>query len=176
MTTFGLGSTQAPPQPDPLPTATAAAHAEMKAILSRGSSWLFWIGGLSLVNTFTMLAGSTWVFLAGLGITQLAGELARNAGGPVRIVAVMINTLAAALFVTFGLFARKGEKWAFLAGMTFYALDALLLLLFGAWLMVAFHGYILYRLWNGYRMCSELHAFEKAKEERATAATMGTIR
>src|SRR5207237_8393160 len=92
MTTFGLGSSQAPPQPDPLPTATAAAHAEMKAILSRGSSWLFWIGGLSLVNTFTMLAGSTWVFLAGLGITQLAGELARNAGGPVRIVAVMINT------------------------------------------------------------------------------------
>ena len=174
MTTFGTG-TQTQLQPDPLPTATAAAHSEMRAVLVRGSSWLFWIGGLSLVNTFTMLAGTTWVFLAGLGITQLAGELARNSGGSALVIALAINTLAAALFVTFGLFARKGEKWAFLAGITFYALDAALLILFGAWLMIAFHGYILYRLWNGYRICSELHAFKKAKDAAATAATMGTM-
>jgi hypothetical protein len=172
MTVFGLGTQT---QPDPLPTATAAAHAEMRAVLNRGSSWLFWIGGLSLVNTVVMLSGSSWVFLAGLGITEFAAAITHNAGGTARLIAILINTGAAAFFIALGLFARKGLKWAFLTGITFYALDSLVVVLFQAWLMLAFHGYILYRLWTGYRMCSELHAFEKAKQENEMAATVGRM-
>jgi hypothetical protein len=157
----GLGLASQP-QLDPLPSATAAARADIAAALNRSAGWFFAIGALSFVNTITLLAGSDWIFLAGLGITELAAVMARNAGSAANVVALLANTLAAALFIVLGVFSRKGHKAPFLLGMTFYVLDAVILLLFQAWLMVAFHGFVLYRLWQGYSTCSELHAFEQS--------------
>jgi hypothetical protein len=60
MSTLGLGSA-----PDPLPSVTAAVHAEATAALHKSANWLFLIGGLSVVNTVSMISGSQWTFLGG---------------------------------------------------------------------------------------------------------------
>lgn len=156
MSTPGLGLQ---PQPDPLPTATAAARAEVISALHGGSAWFFWIAGLSMVNTFTLFAGSSWMFLAGLGVTQVVASLGHQLGQTGHIIAILVNTLGAAAFLLFGVFARRGSKGAFITGIVLYILDGLLLFLLQAWLVIAFHAYVIYRLYQGYSACSEAHAF-----------------
>lgn len=149
---------------DPLPTATAAARAEITGALHQGSMWFFWIAGLSMVNTFTLFAGSSWMFLAGLGVTQFVAALGHQLGQVGHIAAVLVNTLGAIAFLLFGVFARRGSKGAFITGMCLYVLDALLLLLLQAWFVIAFHGYVIYRLYQGYSACSEIHAFDEHQQ------------
>ena len=75
----GLGLSSAP-TPDPLPTASAAAQAETTGALHKGANWLFLIGGLSVVNTVSLISGSTWIFLGGLGVTEIAAAIAMQFG------------------------------------------------------------------------------------------------
>ncbi len=118
--------------------------------------------GLSLVNTVLLVAQSNWSFLGGLGITVLAAGIAVQVGGTIaQVIGFGINLWAAGLFVFLGFNARKGLKWAFITGMIFYAVDALLVLWIQAWLMLAFHGYIFYRLYEGFSSCNDLHAFDR---------------
>jgi len=149
------------PNPDPMPSVTAAAQADTTAALHRGANWLFLIAGLSVVNIVSMVSGSEWVFLGGLGITQLAAAMAMQMGGRVQFVALFVTLWATAFFVCLGYFARKGQKWAFITGMALYAVDALLVLYAQAWLMLLFHGFVLFRLYQGYSSCSAMHAFDK---------------
>ncbi len=155
----GLGLSS--PQPEPLPTATAAAQGQTLAALHKGANWLFLIAGLSLVNTVIMVSGSNWMFLGGLGITTIASAIAVKSGTGVQLVALLINLWAAGLYIALGLFARKGHKWAFITGMIFYAVDAIPVLLIQLWLMLAFHGFVFYRLYQGFSSCNEIHAFDK---------------
>jgi hypothetical protein len=144
-----------------MPSLTAAAQADTTAALHRGANWLFLIAGLSVINVISLATGSQWVFLGGLGVTQVAAQVAMQMGGRVQFVALFINLWAVAFFACLGYFARKGQKWAFLTGMILYAMDALLVLLGQAWIMLLFHGYIFYRLYHGYASCNAMHAFDK---------------
>src|SRR5262245_50280623 len=157
----GLGPSPSP-QPEPLSTTAASAQAATLAALGKGASWLFWIAGLSLVNTILAVTGAEWTFLGGLGITLFASAIAVKFGTATSgLIALFINLWAAGLFVCLGWYARKGQKWAFLTGMVVYAIDGLLVLLAQAWLMVLFHGFVLFRLYQGFSSCNELHAFDK---------------
>ena len=154
----GLGLSS---QPEPLPTATATAQADAVAALHKGANWLFLIAGLSLVNTVILVSGADWMFLGGLGITTIASAIAVKSGATFQLVALLINLWAAGLYICLGLFARKGHKWAFITGMIFYGVDAIAVLLLQLWLMLAFHGFVFYRLYQGFSSCNELHAFTK---------------
>jgi hypothetical protein len=48
--------------------------------------------------------------------------------------------------------------------MVAYALDGLLLVLFGAWIDAAVHAYALYRMWQGYAASRELTQLEQAAQ------------
>ncbi len=157
MSTPGLGLN---PAPNPLPTATAAAQGDTLIALHKGANWLFLIAGLSVINTIAVMSGSQWMFLGGLGITQLASAIAMQIGTQAQLVALIVNVWAVGFFACLGYFARKGQKWAFITGMALYAVDALPVLLIQAWLMLAFHGFVFYRLYNGFSSCNELHAFD----------------
>ncbi len=76
--------------------------------------------------------------------------------------------MIAAVFVLFWNFARKGEKWAWVAGMGLYVVDALILLAFKDVLSVAFHGWALYRMYSGFKL---LPMLEKLNQSSAS----GTI-
>jgi MFS family permease len=97
----------------------------------------------------------------GLGVTQLAAAIAIRQGTGTQLVALLISLWAVAFFICLGIFARKGQKWAFITGMALYAVDALVVLLLQSWVMLLFHGFVFFRLYQGYSSSKELHAFDK---------------
>jgi hypothetical protein len=82
-------------------------------------------------------------------------------GGRAQLVGLFVTLWAVAFFACLGYFARKGQKWAFITGMILYATDGLLVLYGQAWIMLLFHGYVFYRLYQGYASCSAMHAFDR---------------
>ena len=153
MSGLGLSS---PRSVDPLPTASAAAQAETTAALHKGANWLFLIGGLSVVNTVSLISGSQWLFLGGLGITELAAAIALQFGTKGQLIGLFMNLWATAFFVCLGVFARKGQKWAFITGMALYAADALVVLFLQQWIMILFHGFVFTRASRVAESCMRL--------------------
>ena len=137
-----------------------------------GSRWFYIIAALSLVTSVVSLVGGGWAFFASLGITQIIDAvavqlLAPRIGEGVKIVAFLFDVLAAGIFALMGYFASNRKTWAFVAGMALYALDALVflgfVLLFGevslpTVIMVAFHAYVLWQLYGGYKAAARLAA------------------
>lgn len=136
-----------------------------------GARWFYIVAALSLVTSVITLVGGGWAFFASLGITQfidaIANVLAQRWGGTVKILAFLFDVLAAGVFALLGYFATKRRTWAFVAGMALYVLDALLflvlILLFGglsfpAIIVVAFHAYVLWSIYGGYKACARLAA------------------
>lgn len=149
------------PASNPLSTVTAAAQALITATLHRGANWFFLIAGLSVVNVISAVTGSQWTFLGGLGVTQFVALVSMHMGTSAQMVALFLNIWATAFFICMGVFARKGQQWAFVAGMALYAADALVVVYLQVWLMLLFHGYVFYRLYMGYSSSKHLHAFDK---------------
>jgi hypothetical protein len=148
--------------------ALIAQKLRVEQTLKGSSSWFVIIAALSLVNSVLSMTGAKIHFIFGLGFTQIIDALAHNAGGAGVALDLVINGVIAAVFVLFWNFARKGEKWAWLAGMGLYVVDALILLAFKDILSVAFHGWALYRMYSGFKL---LPVFEKLNRSSAS----GTI-
>lgn len=122
-----------------------------------GGDWFFWVAGLSLANTLLAIMHTHFGFFFGLGVTGFAAYVAPGAGGWLAVTVV-----ASAFFASFGLFARKGQQWAFIVGALFYLLDGLLLVGIHEYLEVAAHAYVLFRLFQGFqaaRLLSTLPAY-----------------
>jgi len=125
-----------------------------------GARWFFWIAGLSLITSVASLTGASFRFFASLGITQVLDGIVlafvRNGGGGAKYFAFFIDLIIAGIFAVCGLLALKHHSWAFLGGVVLFGLDMLLFLIGADWLGLAFHGYVLFRLVNGYMACSKL--------------------
>jgi hypothetical protein len=138
---------------------------QLEQRMKSGANWFYWIAALSLVTSFISLAGGTWAFLVSLGVTQLADAVANvgaeRLGVGVKIVALVFDLVAAGLFALFGYFAGKRHTWAFIVGMLLYLLDALVCLLIGFWLGLAFHAFALYSIFNGYKAATRLAELER---------------
>ncbi|HEV7682277.1 MAG TPA: hypothetical protein VGO68_09165 [Pyrinomonadaceae bacterium] len=162
--------------PPPNPSATqpflwGEAEAYRKNMQS-GARWFYWVAGLSLINAIAAAAQSKLSFLAGLGVTQfisaLAALLSKDMGDSssvVMVIAFILNLLVAGFFVFLGVFAYKGHTWAFIVGLVFYALDALIFLMAQLWFPLAFHAFVIYCLYRG------LAANLKVKQLEAEMAT-----
>jgi hypothetical protein len=118
-------------------------------VVKAGASWFLMVGALSLVNSVLSMSGAGIRFIFGLGIAEFVDAFAKQAGQVGMVPNLIINACFAAVFVLFWNFAKKGEQWAFLVGMAFYALDALAVLAFKDILAVAFHAYALFRIYRG---------------------------
>ncbi|HYG98331.1 MAG TPA: hypothetical protein VD837_04315 [Terriglobales bacterium] len=135
----------------------------LEAKLKNGAGWFFWIAGLSMINTVIVLFGSSWHFIFGLGITDIVGAIASNLGGIGQAAAVVVNAFIAGVLVLFGVFARKGARWAFIVGMVAYGLDGVLIGLFRDFLGLAFHAFALYGIYKGMAAISPLQAIKKSE-------------
>ncbi len=163
----------------PTATTTATTPADIQALaeikvrlqsqLKGSASWFFAIAALSLVNSILMMAEANWHFFFGLGITDVVAALAHPLGSAGIVAALVVNVFIAGIVVLFGVFARKGQKWAFIVGMVLYAMDALLVLLFRDYLAVLVHGYALWAISRGIKAIEPLR-----KIEQATLATTPT--
>ncbi len=117
------------------------------------------IAALSFVNSIISAFGGGFVFVIGLGITQFIDAVAyllkQDAGGSNFIFtafALLFDLAACLVFVLFGYFTSKGKNWALTIGMSLYALDAILVLLFKDWIGFAFHVFFLWQIWAAYRV------------------------
>jgi hypothetical protein len=119
------------------------------------ANWFFWIAALSFINSILFLSSGKWNFIVGLGITQLVDvfglELVRAIGNAGYIVAGILSMMAAAIFVFFGIFARKKCNWAFIVGKIVYAFDGLVFLLVQDYLGVGFHIFVLFLTAGGFK-------------------------
>jgi hypothetical protein len=143
-------------------TDLAAQKLQVEQALKGSSSWFVVIAGLSLVNSALSMAGASIHFIFGLGLTQIVDALAHGSGGAGVVLDLIINGMIAGVFVFFWNFARKGAKWAFFAGMALYVVDALILLAFKDILSVAFHGWALYRMYNGVKVLGTLERLNRS--------------
>ena len=134
--------------PNPMPQAVAQRQAQVSG------DWFFWIAGVSAVSSILAFSGTGVYSWLGLGATRLidAGAVAVP-----KEAALALDLFAAAVYVLFGWFARRGTRWAFVAGAALYALDGILLLSFRDWFSVAFHAYALFRLFQGFQAAQQLH-------------------
>ena len=116
-----------------------------------GGDWFFWIAGLSVVNAILLLIRAPFGFFFGLGLPDL---VVRSGMGLSAWIAVTL--IAAGVFALFGYFARRGARWAFLAGMVFYVLDALACFSIKEYLEAAVHLYALFRIFQGFQAAQRL--------------------
>jgi len=121
-----------------------------------GAKWFYWIAGLSMINSIVVMTGGNFHFVVGLGVTSVVDVLAKHVGSAGSVLDIIINGCVAGVFVLFGTFAVKAQKWAFLVGMTLYGFDGLLLLGVKDFLGVAFHAYVLFALYRGYTAATQV--------------------
>jgi hypothetical protein len=143
-----------------------AVKMAVQARLKGTASWFYWIAGLSLINSIIVMAGGKMHFIVGLGVTQVVDGVAKQMGGAGPAIGLVINLIGAAACVAFGVLGNQRKAWAIWMGMVLYALDGLLLLLFQDWLSVAFHGYVLYRV---YQALGAIKALESLEPKPASA-------
>ncbi|HXZ40531.1 MAG TPA: hypothetical protein VEG68_07310 [Terriglobales bacterium] len=123
-----------------------------------GAKWFYWIAALSIINSIVVIAGGNFHFVVGLGITSVVDAFAKRVGSAGSVLDVIINGFVAGVFVLFGTFAVKAQKWAFVVGMMLYVLDGLLLLRLRDFLGVGFHAYALFAIYRGYTAAKQVQA------------------
>jgi hypothetical protein len=137
--------------------------ADLQRNIQSSAKWFYWIAGLSIINTLIIFFGGGVSFIVGLGITQLVDGIVYEASYSAKLVALFINILISGLFVFFGYFAHKQEKWAFLTGMVLYFMDGLLFLLVEDWLSVGFHVFVLFSLYAGIKSLGKIEKLQYEK-------------
>jgi len=160
-----------PPRPTAAPTFTRTAApvvepprigptGEARQALERqrrnGGQWFYWIAGLSLVNAVAGFAGQDWRFILGLGVTQLVQELAKSGSDGTK--AGLVGLAVIAIFAILGQRAVLGQGWAFVLGMTLYALDGAIFVLIQDWAGAGFHAFALVMITRGYMASRRLSA------------------
>ena len=123
-----------------------------------GAKWFYWIAGLSMINSIVVMTGGNFHFVVGLGITSVVDAVAKRLGSRGSVLDIVINGCMAGVFVLFGTFALKMQRWAFVVGMALYAIDGLLLLSVRDILGVAFHAYVLFALYRGFTAAKMVQA------------------
>jgi len=154
-------ATPVSPTPATPPAGPSVDQLRLANTARSGAGWFYWIAGLSLINSISMLSGSTWGFIIGLGITQAFHRFAGGFGNSGLLVALVLDLLAAGLFVLFGSLANKRHAWAFIVGMVLYALDGLVFIADRDWLSVGFHVFVLFCILAGFSANQRLKALQR---------------
>jgi hypothetical protein len=115
-----------------------------------GAKWFYCIAGLAMIKSVLVVAGSSFHWVIGLGITSFVDTMAKRVGSIGSVVDFVIDACVGGLFLLFGTFAVRAQKWAFVLGMAIYGLDGLLLLGVKDYLSLGFHAYALYAIYGGY--------------------------
>ena len=111
-----------------------------------------------MINSISTFAGANFRFIFGLGLTQVLDALGKEIGSAGPTIALVLDLVAAGIFVLFGVFANKAHTWAFILGMLCFAADTVLVLIFSDWLSVAVHALVLFFLFRGFVACRKLKA------------------
>jgi hypothetical protein len=115
-----------------------------------GVSWLFWIGGLSLVNSALAAAGIGRSYAMGLGAAHLIAALGEYFGASGIWISLSANIGLSLAFIVCGFLAWQGRPWLLGPAVVIYVADGILCGLFDLWLSVGLHGLALFYLIPGF--------------------------
>jgi len=143
-----------------------------------GVHWFYWIAALTLVTSLMSLAGGGWRFFLSLGVTQfidaIAVELSASLGNATKVIAIVLDIFAVAVFAAVGFLAGKKFLWAYIVGLVLFLLDGVVSLIFGDWLGVVIHAVVLFLMFRAFKSGLELSQLERSQvtqsqEQSATA-------
>jgi hypothetical protein len=137
--------------------------------INGGSSWFYWIAGLSVVNSAILYFDGNLNFIFGLGATQLLDVYAYAFYDYYGMTAVLLgfasDALLVGLFVYLGVMASRYKTWAFIAGMILYSLDIIPFLIFGDYIGIAGHVFALVLIFKAFRALNAVYATPSTAEE-----------
>lgn len=134
-----------------------------------GANWLFWVAGLSLINSTITLFGGETRFVVGLAVTTVADAIAKvtaerepDIASVVMTVAIAFSLFVSGLFAGAGWLARQRFNFVFAFAMFVYLLDGALCLFFGDMMSAGFHAFALFCMWGGFNAFRKLRASEES--------------
>ena len=143
-----------------------AKEAKVDSGVRNGASWLFAIGGLSIVNTLLTAFGFNFNSIVGLGITGLLDaafyEIARS-NFIFFFVNLFFNIMISSAFFILAVYAKKAQVWAFILAMIFYGFDTVLLFFVEFWSAIVFHIIGMVGIFFGYKSLRSLE-YSNARE------------
>ena len=155
------------------------ALAQLQKQVKSGASNFYWIAALSVINSLGAIFNLGVSFVIGLGVTQVVDALAMvisegvsEYNTLVRTFGVILSIGISAIFAVFGYFAAKGHRWAFITGMVFYILDALVLFAFQDWFGFGFHIFLLWGLFSGFQALRKLQSLLPSTPDSAISSTI----
>ncbi len=155
------------------------ALANLQKRVKNGASNFYWIAALSVINSLGAVFNLGVNFVIGLGVTQVVDAIAMMIAEGLPEYAAIIRTLGvvlsfgiSAIFVAFGHFAAKGHRWAFITGMVFYTLDALLMFAVQDWFGFGFHLFLLWGLFGGLQALKKLQSILPKNPDPAISSTL----
>jgi len=119
-------------------------------LLKNTSNWLLIIAVFSVINSFFLVAQVPIKFTIGLGATEFVNGVILGLTGKLGILSIIITILISFIYVILWYLARKKIESALIAGIIFYAIDAIMLLVFKDFISVAIHIVIIVFVSIGY--------------------------
>jgi hypothetical protein len=138
--------------------------ASLQRQMKNGAYNFYWIAGLSMVTSIIIIFSTQPSFVVGLGVTQFMDitvhNLAATLPNPVliHVLGLVLDFFLCSVFALCGYLAARAYRWAFIAGMLLYGLDAILTLVSTDFFGFGFHLFFLWFLFSG------LQALNKLKE------------
>ncbi len=134
---------------------------EIQHKIKKAANWFYWIAALSIINSILNFdTPSNIGFRGGLGVCLLVDAAIMDIYGSYNYYATIINVIISLVIAFIGYQARKANKTAFIIGLNFYALDAILFFYFNLWMSFAFHILFLYLIYKGIPAINELKELE----------------
>lgn len=144
--------------PAPIPASTVSEDPDLEKRVKNGASWLYTFAVFSLINSIAALAGASWRFVIGLGVTQLIDDLAAHLGSSGKIVAFGLDLAVTGVLLALGIFAAKKHLWAPVIGTVLLGLDAALVGLAAlgsgemwTWVNLAVHAWAIFVMFRGFQ-------------------------
>jgi hypothetical protein len=153
------------------PNQVEIARYNLERQLKSSANWFYWIAALSMINWIASAFNMGYSFVIGLGVTQLidaiAQSLMEDLGSSyitlLNIVSFVAILALAGIYAVFGYFGAKRGSWAFMIGIGFYVLDALLFVWAKDYLPLIFHAWALISLVRGPGLIKKLNALDEVQ-------------
>ncbi|HEX2853036.1 MAG TPA: hypothetical protein VHO24_07355 [Opitutaceae bacterium] len=126
------------------------------------ASWFYWIAGMTVINCMMIQSGSDTSFVIGLTVGMVVDAMAASAGATAKLFAAGFDAICVAGLIFLGVKARRGLRWAFIAGIVLYGMDTLLSLVAPNAISIGVHAWALFSMGMGLRVAGKLQVAESA--------------
>jgi len=128
-------------------------RAELRSDSHTDANYFFVAAGLAALGTgllpIQLLLPIRLNFAVGIGAFELFGFYGRALLRASPLLGLGAAAAWVLILVGLGLAARKGYRWAFLAGVVLYGADMIALMITFSWLSIGVHAFFVYKWFQG---------------------------